>query len=37
LKVRAPRSESEGRVVIRIPILHAGLREPFPPVETAFD
>jgi len=23
--------------VIRIPILHAGLREPFPPVETAFD
>jgi Leu/Phe-tRNA-protein transferase len=23
--------------VIRIPILHAGVREPFPPVETAFD
>jgi leucyl/phenylalanyl-tRNA--protein transferase len=23
--------------VIRIPILHAGLREPFPPVETAFE
>src|SRR6478752_2906092 len=36
-RARARSDSGDGVEVIRIPILHAGMREPFPPVETAFD